>query len=114
MENLIKKIKDFFNKNKNNVIFWIVISSIFIFINFYASLSLVTSSLEDNKVTYNEFKMMVASGNVKEVSINLNDPIFSFTDKNDTIYITDNHKIDDFKEYLLLNFETPLSLFIIA
>lgn len=103
MQDFFEKIKEFFTKNKNNIRFWIIISCIFIFINTLASISILSGVLQDNTVTYNEFKEKVRNKEVSEVVIDLKQPIFSFVDQEGNIYITDNPKIDNFKEYLLKN-----------
>ena len=103
MEDFLKKLKEFLKKNKSNVLFWITITIIFVTINTVASISYLYKSIENNQISYNEFKEMVKNKEVAEATIDLKSPMFTFSDQNGKIYYTDNPKIDDFKEYLLKN-----------
>ena len=104
MKDFFEKVKQFLFKNKSNFLFWVFISIFFIALNFSASLFLLNGvTLEDNNISYNEFKTMVSEDCVKSVSIDLEGATFSFETLEGEVFTTDNPKIDDFKEYLLKN-----------
>lgn len=60
-------------------------------------------AIEENDIPYTEFTKMVEEKKVKDVQINLNESKFVFTDTEDNVYVSDNPKTKEFKEYLLLN-----------
>lgn len=54
-----------------------------------------------SKISYNEFLIMVENQEVKNVKVDLNGSKFSFKTKNGDTFITDNPKVERFKETLL-------------
>lgn len=58
-------------------------------------------SKRDKEISYLEFEKMLKNGEVKEAQINLKSPSFTFTDKKDKKYTTENPKTETFKETLL-------------
>lgn len=86
------------NKKGNSLILILgVLFIISIFINF------MPSKAKPEEMTYPDFVSAVEDGKVDSVAIDLNSSKFSFSDKDGTMYTTDNPKTKEFKEFLLLN-----------
>ena len=132
MKDFLEKLKKYFTENKGNVILWISIIVLGVFINTLAmNVAVLNLSKEDTEYTYNEFIEFVEEGRVDKVEINLNETTFLFslkpeedslesdetveTEDNQTTetqvtlievepaFICSNPKTENFKEYLLLH-----------
>lgn len=97
------KFFDKFRKDKNKSL---IIASIIMIVLFFAINSMLANSSvkEPEEITYNNFLQMVENGEIKEANINLKKgETFVFEDNEGNLYITDNPKTDNFKEFLLSN-----------
>lgn len=91
------KFKQWAKKNKKKI--GIVAILLIILIPFYQRQT--SDQAEPKEIEYTSFLKMVDEKQVKEVDILLTSPTFTFTDINEISYVTDNPKIQTFKDDLL-------------
>ena len=86
-------------KNPKMVFYWVLLLISLIF-----AIQFATMGIEDTtEISYNEFLAMVEEDKVSSVIINLRNSTFSFEDEDEVLYLCDNPKTENFKEFLLLN-----------
>ncbi|PLS19182.1 ATP-dependent zinc metalloprotease FtsH [Bacillus sp. M6-12] len=97
MKDFWEKVKGWYEKRKK-VLPFILILLLVSGVTYY-----VQKPEKPKDISYKEFTQMVEKDKVKEVTINLKSPTFTFEGKDKETYKTDNPKDEEFKKYLLEN-----------